>query len=145
MRIVSACLAGIPCRYDGGDRCVPAIRELVERGEAIAVCPEVLGGLGTPRLPSERRADGRVVNTAGVDVTDAFILGAERAMALCREHGCTRAILKSRSPSCGRGTVYDGTFTGTLTVGDGVFARLLLEAGIPVRTEEEFPGDPIQR
>ena len=138
MLIVSKCLAGVPCRYDGKDNLVPEIKELVERGEAVAVCPEVLGGLPTPRTPSELQPDGRILSKQGEDVTAQFISGAERAMALCREHGCIGAILKARSPSCGKGVVYDGSFTGTRIPGNGVFAQMLLDAGIPVMTEEDF-------
>jgi uncharacterized protein YbbK (DUF523 family) len=136
--IVSACLAGIPCRYDGGANTVPALADLVARGEAVPVCPECLGGLPTPRIPSERLADGRVVNAAGEDVTAAFRRGAERALELCRAHGCTCAVLKARSPSCGRGCIYDGTFTHTRVPGDGVFAALLEQEGISILTEEEY-------
>ena len=138
MLIVSGCLAGEPCRYDGRDNLVPELRALVERGEAVAVCPEVLGGLPTPRTPSEIQPDGRVLTRQGEDVTEAFVRGAERAAAICRAHGCTGAVLKARSPSCGRGTIYDGSFTGARVAGNGIFAQLLLDAGIPVRTEEEF-------
>ena len=138
MLIVSKCLAGVPCRYDGRDNLVPEIRALVERGEAVAVCPEVLGGLPTPRAPSELQSDGRVLSKQGEDVTAQFVSGAARAMALCRAHGCTGAILKARSPSCGKGVVYDGSFTGTRVPGSGVFAQMLLDAGIPVMTEEEY-------
>ena len=140
MLIISKCLAGCPCRYDGRDNLVPALRALVEAGEAVAVCPEVLGGMPTPRAPSELQPDGRVLNNLGEDVTARFVLGAERALALCRAHGCTGAVLKARSPSCGALAVYDGSFTGTLVSGSGVFARLLLDAGIPVATEEDYTG-----
>ena len=138
MYLVSACLAGVPCRMDGQSKPVPAIRELVERGEAVLVCPEVLGGLPTPRAPSERQPDGRVVNCQGRDVTAEFRLGAERALALCLERGCGCAILKARSPSCGKGEIYDGSFTKTRVPGNGVCAELLLAQGIPVLTEEEY-------
>ena len=138
MLLVSKCLAGEPCRYDGKDNLVPEIRALVERGEAVAVCPEVLGGLPTPRTPSEMQPDGCVLSKRGEDVTEAFVRGAERAMAVCCEHGCTGAILKARSPSCGKSVVYDGSFTGTRVAGNGVFAQMLLDAGIPVMTEEEY-------
>lgn len=107
--IVSKCLAGVPCRYDGKDNLVPEIKALVERGEAVAVCTEALGGLPTPRTPCELQSDGRVLSKQGEDVTEAFVSGAERAMVLCREHGCTDAILKARSPSCGKGVVYNGS------------------------------------
>ena len=138
MLIVSKCLAGAPCRYDGGDNLVPSIRELVETGRAVAVCPEQLGMLPTPRVPSERLPGGRVVNRAGEDVTRAFSLGAQRAMEICRAHGCCGAILKARSPSCGKGVIYDGSFTARRIAGNGVFAQMLLEAGVAVLTEEEW-------
>lgn len=138
MLIVSKCLTGAPCRYDGGDNLVGALRDLAARGEAVAVCPEVLGGLPTPRTPSELQPDGRVLAKTGEDVTEAFVRGAKRAMALCLAHGCTGAVLKARSPSCGCGIVYDGSFTGTRVPGNGVFAQRLLDVGIPVLTEEEF-------
>jgi len=138
MLVVSACLAGEPCRYDGRDNLVPEIKALVERGEAVAVCPETLGGLPTPRVPCEIQPDGRVVTRLGEDVTAQFAAGAERALALCRAHGCTGAVLKARSPSCGRGVIYDGSFTGARVPGSGVFAQLLLDAGVPVTTEEEI-------
>ena len=136
--LISQCLAGAPCRYDGRDNLVPSLRDLVERGEAVAVCPEVLGGLPTPRVPSEIQSDGRVRTKNGEDVTEAFVLGAERAMEICRAHGCTVAVLKARSPSCGVGRVYDGSFTGTLCPGSGVFARMLENAGVRVLTEEDI-------
>lgn len=137
MILVSACLAGERCRMDGKDKLVPEIRRLVESGVAIPVCPEVLGGLSTPRRPSEQR-DDRVVNAAGEDVTEAFIKGADEAMRVCLKHGCTAAILKSKSPSCGYRVVYDGSFQGKLIPGNGVFTQKLLDAGIPVVTEAEF-------
>lgn len=137
MFIVSKCLAGVPCRYDGKDNLVPEVKALVERGEAVAVCPEVLGGLPTPRTPSELQPDGRVLNKQGEDVTAQFVSGAERALEICREHGCAGAILKARSPSCGKGVIYDGSFAGKRVPGNGVFAQMLLDAGIPVMTEEE--------
>ncbi len=138
MYLVSKCLAGFPCRYDGKDNLVQEIRALVEAGKAVAVCPEVLGGLPTPRTPSEKQPDGRIVSKKGEDVTEAFVRGAERAAAICRECGCTGAILKARSPSCGKGVIYDGSFTGKRVAGSGVFAQMLLDAGISVMTEEEF-------
>ena len=138
MLVVSMCLAGISCRYDGRDNLVPKIKELLERNDAIAVCPEVLGGLPTPRVPSEIQPDGRVLNQQGDDVTGQFFRGAEQALTICRTHVCTGAILKARSPSCGKGCIYDGSFNGTLVPGNGVFAQKLLDAGIPVMSEEEY-------
>lgn len=138
MLIVSECLAGVPCRMDGKAKLVPGIKALVDAGEAVTACPEVLGGLPTPRAPSERLPDGRVVNKLGEDVTAAFVRGAERAMEICRANGCNGAVLKSRSPSCGKDAIYDGSFTGTCVAGNGVFAQMLLDAGVPVMTEKEF-------
>ena len=134
--LVSRCLTGECCRYDGGHNLVPEIRELLERGIAVPVCPEQLGGLPTPRTPSEER-DGRVVMRDGTDVTENFRRGAERALAIGQEQDCVCAVLKAKSPSCGCGTVYDGTFTRTLIPGDGVFTRLLKQAGIPACTEKD--------
>lgn len=139
--LVSACLAGQPCRYDGGAFPCPAVRKLVEQGRAVPVCPEVLGGLPTPRPPMELR-QGRVVTSLGEDCTDAFGLGARRALDLARSRGCVRAILKSRSPSCGSAMVYDGTFSGRLAPGDGVFAALLKDQGFEVVTEADLAASP---
>ncbi|MBO4211404.1 MAG: DUF523 domain-containing protein [Oscillospiraceae bacterium] len=137
MILLSACLAGVPCRMDGKSKPVPALTALALRGEAILVCPEVLGGLPTPRSPSERQPDGRVRSAQGADVTEAFRRGAERALEICRSRGCCCAVLKARSPSCGKDCIYDGSFSGRLVPGNGVFAALLQESGIPVLTEEE--------
>ena len=137
MIIVSACLAGVHCRYDGGEKtCDPVIR-LVAQGEAIPLCPEQLGGLTTPRLPCEAVQD-RVISKDGTDVTEAFQHGAHEALKIARLVGAKTAILKSRSPSCGSGLVYDGTFTGKLVPGDGFFAALCKANGIAVKTEEDL-------
>lgn len=135
--VVSACLAGEPCRYDGGCSPCPAVQRLIRARQALPVCPETLGGLPTPRVPSEIRG-GRVVAKDGTDVTDAFTRGAEEALRLAQENGCTAAILKARSPSCGSGEIYDGTFTGTRVPGEGVFARMAREAGFEIWNEETF-------
>ena len=137
MIIVSACLAGYRCRYDGKTVPNEEIVALIKRGEAIPACPEMLGGLPCPRVPSERSADGtRVITREGGDVTEAFRIGAEETLRLARLYGCDRAILKARSPSCGRGLIYDGTFSGTLREGDGVAAALLRENGITVTVKD---------
>lgn len=138
MILLSACLAGVPCRYDGGSKPTSELMNLALRGEAVLVCPEVLGGLPTPRSPSERQPDGRVVNAEGEDVTAKYRLGAEAALAICQARGCTRAVLKARSPACGKGEIYDGSFTHTRVPGDGVLAALLRENGVSVTTEEEY-------
>lgn len=139
MILVSACLAGVNCRMDGGNKLVPEIKALVEEGKAIPVCPEVLGGLPTPREPSEQR-NGRVYSRSGKEVTAEFVRGAEEALRICRESRCTCAILKARSPSCGCGLIHNGAFDGGLVPGNGVFAQMLLDAGIPVMTEAEYPA-----
>jgi len=137
MIIVSACLAGVACRYDGGAKPCPAVQRLVAEGAALPVCPEQLGGLTTPRLPAEITA-GRVLRSDGTDLTAAFEHGACQALALTDLVGAHTAILKARSPSCGAGFIYDGTFSGTLVPGDGVFAALCRRRGIEVRTEEDL-------
>ena len=135
--LISKCLAGFNCRYDGGNNLVAEIRQLLEDGLAVTACPEQLGGLPTPRIPSERVVS-RVVNREGADVTAEFAAGAEAALRIARENGCRTAILKSRSPSCGKGCIYNGLFTGELVPGNGVTADLLLQHGIEVLTEEEY-------
>ena len=134
--LISACLLGVCCRYDGASKPHPLAAALAERHTLVPVCPEQLGGLPTPRPPAERR-DGRVVTQSG-DVTEQYRRGAEETLKLCKLLGCQAAVLKERSPSCGRGEVYDGTFTGTLTAGDGVTAALLEEHGIPVYGESRI-------
>ena len=134
--LISACLLGIPCRYDGASKPQSWVEKLAERHELVPVCPEQLGGLPTPRPPAERR-DGRVVTQSG-DVTEQYLRGAEETLKLCKLLGCEAAVLKERSPSCGRGQVYDGTFSGTLTAGDGVTAELLAAHGILVYGESQI-------
>lgn len=135
--LVSACLLGENCRYDGKAGKRIDIESLKKKYNLIPVCPEVLGGLPTPRTPSERVCE-RVVMKDGRDVTDNFMKGAREALKICEAFGCKRAILKERSPSCGRGMIYDGSFTGALKEGDGVTAQLLLEHGILVYGESEI-------
>lgn len=133
--LISACLLGACCRYDGASKAHPLAALLAERHTLVPVCPEQLGGLPTPRPPAERRG-GRVVTRSG-DVTEQYRRGAEETLKLCKLLGCEAAVLKERSPSCGRGQVYDGTFSGTLTAGDGVTAELLAAHGIPVYGESQ--------
>lgn len=135
--LISACLLGTPCRYDGASRRHPLIDRLSEKHELIPVCPEVLGGLPTPRTPSERVGD-QVLMQDGRDVTENYLSGAAAALALAEEHGCTLALLKARSPSCGSGEIYDGTFSRTLTRRAGVTAELLRANGIAVLSEEDI-------
>ena len=136
--LVSACLLGICCRYDGRGNPNDAVLSLLNRDDItlIPVCPEQLGGLSTPRIPSERRGE-RVVNRAGEDVTSQFIRGAEEALRIAKLYGCQVAVLKERSPSCGCCRIYDGTFSGKLTDGDGVTAELLRREGINVYGESQ--------
>lgn len=136
--LISACLLGARCRYDGASKAHPSAERLLERHTLIPVCPEQLGGLATPRPPAERQGDA-VRTRERVDVTEAYRRGAEEALRLCRLFGCEAAVLKERSPSCGHGQIYDGSFTGTLTVGDGVTAELLTANGIPVYGESRIP------
>lgn len=137
--LVSACLLGVNCRYNAEPKALPddLLSRLLERHTVVPVCPEQLGGLTTPREPSERQGT-RVVMRSGRDVTAAYARGAQEALRLARQFGCTAAVLKERSPSCGHGEIYDGTFTGTRTSGDGVTAALLLENGIAVYGESEI-------
>lgn len=135
--LVSACLLGEPCRFDGKAKLNREVAALKEHYRLIPVCPECAGGLSTPRPPSER-CGGRVVNRLGEDVTAAFAKGAEEALASARRHGCRLAVLKEKSPSCGCGKIYDGSFTGTLTNGNGVTAELLLRQGICVLGESQI-------
>lgn len=137
--LVSACLLGICCRYDGKGNPNESVLALLGRDDVtlIPVCPEQLGGMSTPRTPSER-LDDRVINRAGEDVTDYFSKGADAALQIAQQCRCRYAILKERSPSCGCGRIYDGTFSGTLTDGNGVTAELLLQAGIQVFGESQI-------
>ena len=136
--LVSACLLGVPCRYDGQSKRHPLVQELCRRHRVIPVCGEIFGGLPTPRPPAELQRDGRVVDRAGKDVTEAYRLGAEEVLELARLTGAEAAVLKERSPSCGSGAVYDGTFSGTLTAGWGAAAGLLREQGIRVLGESRL-------
>ena len=123
--LVSACLLGVACRYDGASKGLPdsVLRELMARHVLVPACPERLGS--------------RVVARTGADVTDAYTRGAQQTLALAQRFGCTAALLKQRSPSCGKGEIYDGTFTGTRVSGDGVTAALLSAHGIRVYGEDD--------
>ena len=134
MKIVSACLAGINCKYNGKNNSCPKIVKLVKEGKAIPVCAEQLGGLATPRDPAEIQKN-KVKTKKGKDVTKQFEKGAEEALKIAKMTGCTEAILKEKSPSCGSKEIYDGTFTKTLKKGSGIFAQKLKDAGIAVKNE----------
>ena len=145
--IISACLIGKNCSYDGTSRYKPEIRELVDKGEAIALCPEELGGLKTPRPPSEIFAGSAadvlkgkafIFNKDGKDITISLVKGCREFLNIAKECQVKRAILKTKSPCCGRDKIYDGTFTAKLRKGNGIAAELLLRNGIEVITDEEF-------
>jgi uncharacterized protein YbbK (DUF523 family) len=135
--LVSACLLGIGCRYDGKHKANDEVLKLREKYNLIPFCPEIFGGLPTPRIPSERIGD-RVMMKDGTDVTENYKRGASEALELCRIYGVRTAILKERSPSCGKGEIYDGSFTGALTERDGVTAELLINNGVRVLGESEI-------
>lgn len=137
--LISACLLGKNCKYNGGNNDNLLAHRLAEVYDLVPVCPECLGGLAIPHEPSERVGD-RVLSKSGGDVTAAFRRGAERTLAIAEKRGVRRAVLKERSPSCGCGAVYDGTFTGTVAPGNGVAADLLLAAGIAVCGESRIRG-----
>lgn len=135
--LISACLLGIPCRYDGRSVKGVDIELLSKKFNLIPVCPEIYGGLPTPRTPSERVGEKTLMKD-GRDVTENYLRGAEAAYALCQSLGCTLALLKERSPSCGKNKIYDGSFTGTLIDGEGVTAEYLRERGIKIFGESEI-------
>lgn len=139
MRIlVSACLLGTPCRYDGKSKPHPLIDELIRKHQVIPVCGEVMGGLPTPRVPAERIGSDKVMNQAGVDVTENYRRGAEEVLRLGRLFDCNIAILKEKSPSCGSGKIYDGSFSRTLIDGYGVTAELLKDNGFTILGESDL-------
>jgi len=146
--LVSACLLGLPCRFDGQGCPEAALLDLVTRGRTVPICPEVVGGLPTPRPPAEIKdaqggldgnavLDGQtqVVRIDGVDVTAEFVVGAKAALALARQLDIGQAILKANSPSCGAGRIHGGRFAGELVPGDGVTTALLKRSGIKVISE----------
>ena len=138
--LISACLLGQYCRYDGQTKVYPQVQALLGRDDIhlIPVCPEQCGGLAAPRPAAERQGK-RVVTTNGSDVTAQYQRGAEAALYWARLFHCTKAILKEKSPSCGHGQIYDGTFSRTLTVGDGVTAALLRAEGLEIIGESDLP------
>ena len=137
MIIVSACLAGVKCRYDGKDNANNKVMEMVKKGIAIPICPEQLGGLQTPRIPAEIIKD-KVINKKGKNVTAQFEKGAKEALRIAKLANCHKAILKQSSPSCGYGKIYDGSYTGRITKGMGLTARLLFQKGIVILTEDDL-------
>ena len=135
--LISACLYGEKCRYDGKDNFLSRLDEIKKICNLIPVCPEVSGGLSTPRNPSEI-VGGKVIMNDGTDVTKQYRKGAETALATALEKGCKIALMKAKSPSCGVRKIYDGTFSRTLVDGDGVTVRLLKENGITVFNETQI-------
>lgn len=147
MILISACLAGVNCRYSGDSSKIEKIMKLVREKKAVLVCPEQLGGLSTPRLPCEiidgsgedvLNGKARVVNKEGEDVTAQFVKGAEETLEMAKMYDIKKAILKARSPSCGCGMIYDGSFTGRKKEGDGVLVALLKRNGIEVFDEQNY-------
>lgn len=137
MILVSACLCGINCKYNGSNNYNEKIFDLVKEGKAIPICPEQLGGLTTPRVPSEIK-NGKVINKEGIDVTDNFIKGANEVLELTKKLNIKKAILKSKSPSCGKGKIYSGNFDNELIDGNGILTELLLKNGIEVINSDEI-------
>ncbi len=135
--LVSACLLGLSCRYDGKSKPCDGVIALKDRYELVPFCPEIYGGLPTPRVGSERVGD-RVLMQNGNDVTENYRRGAKEAYKLCQALDIKKALLKERSPSCGLGKIYDGSFNHTLTDGDGVAAEYLKNNGITVIGESEL-------
>ncbi|MBP8819563.1 MAG: DUF523 domain-containing protein [Syntrophomonadaceae bacterium] len=147
MKLVSACLCGVNCKYNGKNNLKLNLVELMQEGDVIPVCPEQLGGLPTPRLPAEINAGSgqdvlagncKVLSKSGDDVTDMYVKGAYETLKIAQLAGVDTAILKSRSPSCGSGYIYDGSFSNKLCQADGVTAALLKENGIRVMDEDEY-------
>lgn len=142
MYLISACLVGVNCKYNGGNNDCSWVREFMEDKDCMLVCPEGLGQLPTPRPPSEF-INGRAIDKNGKDITDNLISGAEKTLEKAEQRAAELgqkidlAILKANSPSCGNGKIYDGTFSGVLVDGDGIFVKMLKEKGIPVVSEHQ--------
>ncbi len=136
--LVSACLVGVACTHRGEARTHQAVEALSRTHRLVAVCPEVAGGLPTPRPAAERQGDGRVLTGSGDDVTELYRRGAEHAVELARTVGASRAVLKARSPSCGCHQIYDGSHRRVLVPGVGTTAEALLAAGVEVVSEEDL-------
>ncbi len=135
--LVSACLLGVKCRYDGRSNKNRKVLKLAKKANLIPVCPEILGGLPTPREPAEQKGK-KVVTKSGEDVTQNFKKGAKEVLKIAKLFGIKKAILKQRSPSCGCGQIFDGTFSGKIIKGDGVTTVLLKRNGVKVMSEEDL-------
>lgn len=133
--LVSSCFAGYNTKYNGKNNKIDIIDELSKKYKLIYVCPEVVGGLSTPRNPSEILGD-KVISNKGVDVTKEYNKGANCALYLVKKYNITKALLKESSPSCGSNTIYDGTFSGTKIKGMGITSRLLTENGVKIYSEK---------
>lgn len=129
--LISACLLGVNCRYDGTGKLDKKIEAIKQSHNLIPICPEIYGGLPTPREAAERVKD-KILTKSGVDVTDSYQRGAEEILKLAKMFDCKYAILKERSPSCGYGKIYDGTFMGNIIEGNGVLAELLTDNNIAI-------------
>ena len=129
--MVSACLLGLNCKYNGGNNYNEDLEKILEDKNVIPICPEIYGGLPTPRIPSEIK-DNKVINKEGTEVTSFFKKGAEETLKLAKKFNVTKAYLKQKSPSCGKGLIYDGSFTGNKIDGNGITTELLIENGIEV-------------
>ena len=145
--LISACLAGINCTYNANNRLNPAVRNIFLSGNCLLVCPEVMGGLPTPRTPAEivggdgsdvLRKKARVITSCGKDVTREYLRGVSIALRLVKRYRVRNAILKANSPCCGTGQIYDGTFKRTLKKGDGIFASALIRRGVTVFSEKDL-------
>lgn len=150
LKMVSACLAGVQCRYDGQSKMVPMLKDMVQRGDAIALCPERLAGLATPRRPAEivggdgyAVLDGkaRVYDDLGADLTGAFIMAAYKTLHILQAAGISEVVLKESSPSCGYQEIFDGTFSGTRKRGVGVTTALLQRSGIRIYSDQTLFGE----
>ena len=138
--LISGCLIGENCKYNGGNNLENIAKALFDKGLALSVCPEQLGGLSTPRIPAERIGD-KVISENGIDVTKEYNKGAQITLKVALENNIKIAILQARSPSCGSKQIYDGTFSGTLVDGEGKTAQLLKANGIKVITIDEYIRD----
>lgn len=146
MIIVSACLCGENCKYNGGNNENEKVKNFIKDKEVIYVCPEQMGGLSTPRNPSEiigsakgvLKGIDKIISNKGVDVSGEFISGAKQVLEIAKENKVSLAILKAKSPSCGKGLVYDGTFTGNKIIGNGITAQILMDYGVNVINEDEL-------
>lgn len=131
--LVSACLLGLNCKYNGKNNYSPEIDEFLKDYDVIPICPEIMGGLGIPRKPAEIK-NNKVINIDGIDVTEQFIKGANEVLFLTKKYNVKKALLKSKSPSCGSDRIYDGTFTNTLTNKNGITTELLKKNNIEIIT-----------